>query len=56
MSQYTLTDRWGRTIVASGTGSYSLADGSITITAPNDAEAIATFNLMAPAGYQPPPG
>lgn len=54
MAQYTLTDRFSRTVEADGAGNYWLSDGSISIQAADDAAALSTLNAMAPPGYTDP--
>ena len=49
------TDQYGRTLTCTGAGPVVCTTDGLSVTAPTEAQAVTTFNGMAPPSYVPPP-
>ncbi len=49
-----VSDQYGRAVTCSGAGPVVCSSGALTVTAPTEQSAIATFNAMAPGTWVPP--
>ena len=49
------TDQYGRTLTCTGAGPVVCTTDGLSVTAPTEAQAVTTFNGMAPESYVPPP-
>ena len=55
LSTQAATDQYGRTLTCTGAGPVVCVTGSLSVTANTEAQAVTTFNGMAPPSYVPPP-